>query len=284
MNYILIRANKIYEEIYDLLEDKELTMNNPEHGEMVKFHIEKHIEKINYVKIGEKYNSPEERIDKIMDDFSENGPEKMNGNTLLLYSDDKIIYEVLFLENSKNQNDENLNDFGSITNIELYPIYGDCAIVKTSINKDILVNEIIYKNDLIDIFYNNFYHTGVMVNNNSDMKELIFSGDKPLTIIGNTFKNHFIHEIFGLQFVIYEERGDTFKNELVSKLCGKTISGRTFVCLLSPIFFKKFFNNKISILLLITSLLSNIDKTTQIEKDLEDDKIKNPFVILSKYK
>ena len=267
-----------------MLEDKELTMNHPEHREMVKFHIQKHIEKINYIQIGEKYNSPEERIDKIMEDFSENCPEKMNGNTLLLYSDDKIMYEVLFLENSINQIDENLNDFGSITNIELYPIYGDCAIIKTSIDKDILINEIIYKNDIFDIFYNNFYHTGVMINSNIDMKELIFSGDKPATIIGNTFNNHFIQEVFGLQFVIYEEKCDEFKNELVSKLCGKNIFGRTFVCLLSPVFFKKFFNNKISILNIITSLLSDNEKSKQIDKDLADDKISNPFVILSKYK
>ena len=42
--------------------------------------------------------------------------------------------------------------------------------------------------------------------------------DKPSTIIGNTFQNHFIHEIFGLQFVIYPEKYGEFKNELISNI------------------------------------------------------------------
>ena len=118
-------------------------------------------------------------------------------------------------------------------------------------------------------------------------KELIFSGDVPLTIIGNTFKTHYKNEIFGLQFIIYQEsdiNNNNFKNELISKLCDKEIYGRTFVCLLSPIFNKKFFNNTLSILNLITYLLIDNNKRKDIEKELSDDRITNPFIVLSKYK
>ena len=285
MNYILIHVNKIYEDLYDLLDEKELTMNNLDHHDMIKFHIEKYIEKINYIKMGEYCDTPEERLNKIMEDLSDNTGEHMEGNTLLVYSDDKIMYEIVFLENSKNQTDINLNDFGSITNIELYPIYGDCVIIKTRMQGKTLINDTIDRKDLFNIIYNNFYHTGVMINSNNDIKELIFSGDVPSTIIGNTFKTHYKNEIFGLQFIIYQESdNDSFKNELVSKLCNKDIYGRTFLCLLSPIFNKKFFNNKISILKLVTSLLEDIDKRKNIEKELGDDKITNPFIVLSKYK
>ena len=285
MNYILIKNNKIYEDIYDLLDEKELTMNNLEHHDMVKFHINKYIEKINYIKMGKYCDTAEDRLNNIMEDLSYDGCDHMEGDTLLLYSDDKIMYEVIFLENNKNKIDENLNDFGSITNIELYPIYGDCVIIKTRINGKTFVNETIERKDLFDIIYNNFYHTGIMINSNTDIKKLTFSGDLPSTIIGNTFKNHYKNEIFGLQFIIYqEENKDTFKNELVSKLCDKEIFGRTFICLLSPIFNKKFFNNNLSILNLITSLLEDNDKREKIEKELNDDKITNPFIVLSKYK
>jgi hypothetical protein len=285
MNYILIKRNKIYEELYDLLEEKELTMNNPDHHDMVKFHMEKYIDKITYIKISEKFETPEDRINNIMENFLENSLDHMQGNTLLLYSDDTVMYEVVFLENNKNQTDDDLNDFASITNIELHPIYGDCAVIKTNINTNKLINETIERKDLFNIIYNNFFHTGIMINNNEDIKELVFSGDMPSTIIGNTFNNHYKSEIFGLQFIIYaENKGDSFKNELISKLCNKDIFGRTFVCLLSPVFFKKFFNNKLSILKSIASLSEDKNKTKNIEKELDDDKISNPFVIISKYK
>ena len=285
MNYILVKTNKIYEELYDLMDEKELSMNNPDHFEMVKFHMEKYINKINYIKTSEKFETPEDRINNIMEYFSTEDVEHMQGNTLLLYSDDEYMYEVLFLENRKDQSDENINDFASITNIELHPIYGDCAIIKTGINGKILVNETIERKDLFKIIYNNFFHTGVMVNSNEDIKELTYSGDMPSTIIGNTFGNYEMNEIFGLQFVIYKETNShKLKNELISKLCKKDIFGRVFVCLLTPIFFKKMCNNKLSIMKAITTLLEDNDKTNNIQKELDDDRLKNPFVVISKHK
>jgi hypothetical protein len=285
MNYILVKTNKIYEELYDLMEEKELSMNNPDHFEMVKFHMENYIGKIKYIKTSENFEMPEDRINNIMECFSSEDVEHMQGNTLLLYSDEEYMYEVLFLENRKDQSDDNINDFASITNIELHPIYGDCAIIKTGMNGKTLVNETIVRKDLFKIIYNNFFHTGIMVNNNEDIKELTFSGDMPSTIIGNIFGDYEMHEIFGLQFVIYKEANShKLKNELVSKLCKKDIFGRVFVCLLTPIFFKKMCNNKVSIMNTIVSLLENNEKTIIIQKELDDDRIKNPFVIISKYK
>ena len=285
MNYILLKTNKIHEELYDLLEDKELSMNNPNHNDMVKFHMEKYIEKIDYIKISEKFETPEDRINNIMENFSDGLEKNMEGNTLLLYSDDEIMYELLFVENRQNRNEENLNEFGSITNIELHPVYGDCAIIKTGINGNDLLNMTINRKDLFTIIYNNFFHTGVMVSSNNDMKELLFSGDMPSTVIGNMFKNHRKAEIFGLQFIIYEEtNSDKLKNEIVSKLCNKDIFGRVFVCVLSPVFFKKFYNNKISIMNTITSLTGDKDTIKKIQKELDDDRIINPFLVLSKYK
>jgi hypothetical protein len=218
-----------------------------------------------------------------MGEFSNSTEEHMQGNTLLLYSDNEIMYEVVFLENRKDQSDENLNVFCSIANIELHPIYGKCAIIKTGINGSVLINEIINRKDLFKIMYNNFFHTGVMINNNEDIQELTFSGDMPSTIIGNTFNNNYKNEIYGLQFVIYEEmNGFKFKNDIASKLCNKDIYCRTFICLLTPVFFKKFFNNKISIMEMIVSLSE--DSSKNITRELDDDKIKNPFIVLSKFK
>ena len=56
------------------------------------------------------------------------------------------------------------------------------------------------------------------------------------------------------------------------------------MCLLTPIFFKKMCNNKLSIMKAITTLLEDNDKTNNIQKELDDDRLKNPFVVISKHK
>ena len=40
-NYCIIKKNKIYEELYDIVEQEELSMNNPNHEDKIKYLIEK---------------------------------------------------------------------------------------------------------------------------------------------------------------------------------------------------------------------------------------------------
>lgn len=297
-NYCLIKKNKIYEDLYDILEDKELVMENPEHKERIIYEI-KNLAKTYYNKkmitLSNIFDNSEETLEDLMinitdDTESVEESESLQGNTLLMYANSNFMYEVVFMEQlGINKSDDYLNQLSSISNIELAPIYGKTAIVKTSYVNGSLTPSIILEEDITDLIINNFYHTGIMINSDSSMLELEFAGDNPNRIIGGNFKMMTPLSLFGLHLVCYQEEGETV-NELASKVYGKELKGRLFVAILCPITNKRFWSISIDFM---DSLIKLLDYTTgtaeqkkkieELENELNDDKLRNPFFLVKKY-
>jgi hypothetical protein len=202
------------------------------------------------------------------------------------------MFEIIFMEElGVDKNDDILNQFGSISNIELSPIYGKIAIVKTSYKNGELKNSLINDNDINEIIVNNFYHTGIMINSDGSLLELEFSGDNPNLTIGGNFKQMDSLSLFGLVLIGYNETNTTNEiNKIASKIYGKEIRGRIFLTTMCPITNKRFWSLNIDIFNNIFKLVSYLDgtqeqknKINELEKELTDDKLKNPFFLIKKY-
>jgi hypothetical protein len=210
-NYTLLQKNNIYEQIYDLLEDNDLSMNNNNHYESIKNHIARLFTKSHKsIQISESFTTKEDMFEELMVNITKNNDDEcLQGNTLLSYANDDNMYELVFLENIKKEyNDNELNQFASISNIELAPVYGDCGIVKTCYENGSLINKQMNINDIIQIIMGNFYHSGVMINTDGTMLELDFPGDNPNIKIGPKFKQQSPINVFGLVLVGYFEDYD----------------------------------------------------------------------------
>ena len=56
MNYIIINKNNAYTDIYEIIEDNELSMNNLNDKDLIMFHINKYVEKSDYIKYSNVFN------------------------------------------------------------------------------------------------------------------------------------------------------------------------------------------------------------------------------------
>jgi hypothetical protein len=300
-NYCLIKKNKIYEDIYDILEDKELVMDNPNHKDDIKYQI-KNLAKTYYTKkmitISNIFENSEATLEDLMlnitgeteNDINETENESLQGNTLLMYANSKFMYEVVFMEQlGINKTDDELNQLSSISNIELAPIYGQTAVIKTSYVDGSIKPSIILEEDITDLIINNFYHVGVLINPDGSMLELEFAGDNPNIMIGGNFKMLSPLSLFGLQLVCYHEDGDK-DNDLASKIYGKEIKGRLYIATLCPITNKRFWSitseflqDLIKLLDYTTGTPEQRKKIDELENELNDDKLKNPFFLVKKY-
>jgi len=296
-NYCLIKKNKLYEDLYEILEDEELIMDNVNHKEKIKYKIEQ-LTKLYFndkIKISKNFNSSTESLEDLMIEIADNieNEEKKNnlqGNTLLMYADNDAMYEIVFMEEVGIENlDLELNQMASISNIELAPIYGNIAIIKTLYNNNQLVNSQITNEDVENLIMYNFYHKGVMINSDEKMFELEFSGDNPNIIIGGKFKQLAPFQMFGLMLVGYNEEGQEL-NKLATKIFGSEIKGRFYLTTMCPITNKRFWNLDIQILNNIIKLINysmgTIEEKKQIENinnELSEDKLKNPFFLIKKY-
>jgi hypothetical protein len=283
-NYCIIKKNKIYEELYDIVEQEELSMNNPNHEDKIKYLIEKTITNNKEIEFYHKENIDmnnlfEELLEILLD---HNTQTNSQGNTLLLYADLNVMYELVFIEQDNIIDDSFLNQFASISNSDLKTLYNSCAIIKTVYKDDKIKNELITLKDINDILYYNFYHVGLMVDEQDNMKELVFSGDMPYNFIGSNFKMLGSFERVGLHIVIFREEGSK-KNEKVSKLCEMEICGRVYITLLNPPNNKKFGNFTKDLFNLLIKLMDNKNTINDIEKEILDDKLINPFLIIKKY-
>ena len=293
INYCIINKNEIYGELHDLVEKEELTMVNPNHEEKIKYLIgdvvknNKAIE-FNNNEFNNKLNNKEcNDINEIIGEvlellISKNPQEESHGNTLIIYSDINEMIEVLFIEKDENFEDCELNEFASISNYDLQPIYNCCALFKTNYKNNNIKNTLITLKDIEKILYYNFYHIGLLVDCDKNTKEIIFSGDIPHNFIGSSFKLGENFERLGLHLALFIEEGNRV-NEITSKICGKEIKGRGYITLLNPPYNKKFGNFNKELLDIILKVLDNSEMVQKIEKEGMSDKLDNAFIIINKY-
>lgn len=292
-NYCLIKKNKLYEDLYEILEEEELIMDNPNHKDSIKYKIRMLAKSYfkNKISISNAFSTSNESLEDLMVEITGNSEDdSLQGNTLLMFADNESMYEVVFMEQVGVVNsDTDLNQLASISNIELAPIYGNVAVVKTSYIDGKLKNVTITEEDVINLITNNFYHGGVMMNCDGTTTELEFSGDNPNIMIGGNFKQLAPFQMFGLTLVGYNEQG-TEINNLASKLYGNEIKGRFYVAILCPITNNRFWGIDLNIVENLIKLIKFSEGTAEekeiIEKlnnELSDDKLKNPFFLIKKY-
>ena len=290
-NYCLIKQNKIYEELYEILEDEELIMDNPNHKDAVKYKIENLVKSYltKTIKLSNIFDNSEQTLEDLMVEITNNLDEEQ-GNTLLMYANSYSMYEVIFMERlGVIRSDDELNQLASISNIELDPIYGNVAIIKSTYSDGLLKSSIITNDDILDLVTSNFYHKGVLINPNGTLMELEFTGDNPNIMIGGNFKMLSPLLLFGINLVGFSESG-TEQNELASKLYGSVITGRFYVAVLCPISNKRFWSIDIDLLNGLVKLIGfstgtpeEKNKINELDKELNDNKLINPFFLVKKY-
>lgn len=292
-NFCLIKKNKLYGEIYDVLEDEELSMHNPDHTTKIQYQIDKITNNYLKIEISSIYTSTKSIAEDALCAITANNNNlNIQGNTLLINGDTNTMYEILYMEDLTSNavfNLDDMNEFGAISNIELVPIYNDCAIFKTNYSDGILKGAPITSSDISNIIFNNFYHTGTMINTDGTMNEIIFSGDNPSRLIGNNYTQGTANNILGLSIVPYYENlieGCTLDvNHKASELFKTNINGRVFVAVLCPVTGKKTWSINSESITDIISILRNSDKVQKIDDEIDDgNRLVNPFYLIKKYK
>ncbi len=284
-NYCLVKKNKIYEQIQDMLDEEDISMNNINHNFKVQNELGKIIKKANFIQLSNVFNTSDELLEQIFVDITENNKQEgMQGNTIFLFANTKYSFEVIYLEDlNKKQTDVNLNEFATITNMELEPIFNDCAIVKIGYESGSHIHKKINQDDIIEIIVNCFYHKGVLVQEDGSIKELEYSGDNPCLMLGLSFKMQASFQLLGLHFVPYIEPSDKI-NEKASKIFGNEIKGRVFFIVLSPVNGKKFWNLDKEGFEMIYSILQDEEKVKKIDDEIDiEKKAVNPFFLIKKY-
>ncbi len=284
LNYCMINKNGIYGDLHDLIEKEELTMLNPNHEDKIRYLIGDLIKNSKEIEFTEKEtNDINDIISEVFEILiSKNTQEESQGNTLIVYSDINEMIEIIFIEKDENFEDNELNEFASISNYDLQPIYNCCALFKTSYKNNNIKNTMLTLKDIENILYNNFYHIGLLVDCDKNTKEIIFSGDLPHNFIGSSFKLGENFERLGLHLALFVEDGNKI-NELVSKLRGTETKGRVYITLLNPPYNKKFGNFTKELFDVILKILENKEIVKKIEDEVLNDKLDNAYMIINKY-
>jgi len=292
-NYCLVKKNRIYENLYDTLESEELSMEREKDTNKIKYILKDFVKKFEKKSIIYKNVDKEKTlIEDIIENFLEEEDEyETQGNTILCQIYENFMYEIIYSENLDNsiiKKDENLNEFLSICNINMEPIYKSGVLIKTIYNDDKLYNENINITDLERILINNFYYRGVVIdddNNNNNIKEIEFTGENITKIIGNTFELDGTYEVFELTLVIYKEKNNDQINKYVSKILNKETKGRIFIGLLCPISKKKYMHMTSSLINKIYNIMIDEEKSKKLRYELHSsDKLMNPLIFIEKYK
>jgi hypothetical protein len=287
MSYCELKKNKIYAEIYDELLDEELNMNNQEHNDKIKIYIEKKINTSDFVKIHDNFEKSEDMIeDLILKISSETNNRNIQGNTLTIYADENSFYELFYMEDlTKSINEDDLNEYGSLTNIFLQPVCWTCGIFKSSYDENgKIFLDSIKKSDVSKLFILNFYHTGVIINTDGSMIELEFTGEDPFKIIGNNYVQSETIDLFGFSIICWVENKSSEYNKTASKIIGSETNGKVFLALVCPNTNKKFWNITKKTIKNILNIMENNELSNKIQKEIELAEInKNPFQSIKKY-
>ena len=173
MCYAIVPKNLFYTDLYELLTENDLNMHNPENKEMIYFYTTKLLKSL--ITINEDEIKKDNLLSDIMDfAFTKTDLEKAELNTILIYSDEKSMYELIYLKN-ENGEETNFNQYCSVVNQDMEIINGYGYIIKTNIKT--LTNEKITINDMVNLFLKSFYHCGLLFELNNDIKEIEFVTD-----------------------------------------------------------------------------------------------------------
>lgn len=288
MSYCLVRKNKIYENLYDMIEAEELSMEKEEDSNKIKHLIKNFMRKFEkkYIEY-KKVENTDDMIGDIVNNFIEDEEYETQGNTILCQIYENYMYEIIYSENlNKNiiKKDENMNEFLSICNVDMEPIYNSGVIIKTVYKEGKMYNETVNFEDIERIIINNFYYRGVIVDSKEEIVEIEFTGENVIKKIGNTFEMEGVHEIFELTLVVYKEKEGEI-NKMMSKILGREYRGRVFVGLLCPISKKKFMHMTKNIIRNIYEISKDEEKSRKLNYELhQTDKLMNPLLIMDKYK
>jgi len=288
-NYCLVRKNKIYTEIYDELLDYELSMNNSDHNDKIKIYLEKKILNEKYIEISEIFTEQDDILsDLIIKITSQTSNPNLQGNTVMVYADDDSMYELFHMEDltkSRVLLDDDLNEFGSISNTHLLPIYWDYGIFKSVYSDGKIRGDTISKEDMVKILIQNYYHTGVLIHLDGKLQQIEFTGENPFKVIGNNFVQSNPTEIVGFSLLPFiENSSDETINQKASTILGREIKGRVFISLLCPTTNKKYWNIFSSSINNLLEISKDQEKVKKIYEELDrDDKHINPFYLLKKY-
>lgn len=284
-NYCWVSENKIYAEIYDDLLEEELSMFNKEHNDKIKDYLEKKIINNNNFIISENFDSIDDIIsDLILKITKSASNENLQGNTVLMFAGPNEMYELFHMENLvMKMSDSNLNEFASISNIYMMPIYWGCGIFKTVYKSGKVKTSAITKKDVANMFIQNYYHIGVMINTDGSLLQIEFTGEDPFKIIGTNFIQSNVTNVMGFNFIPYIESSDEY-NKKASEILGRDIKGRLFLSLLCPSTNKKFWNIDIKTINNILRVISDEELFNIAQKNSDNlDKVDiNPFYILDK--
>lgn len=304
-SYCLIKKNCLYQTLYAYIEKQKLNMYNPKHYDLIKDYIKRFLDETDYITISEKFGASDSLFENLLDSIITDNNASLSstnkedrdsvdvnnqGNTILAYGDSKKAYEIVYNEFFNNEDKEKMpdiiNEFGSITNVDMAPIYGSCALLKTVYNKS--NNELklstITKNDVYELLVNTFYHSGVLINTDGTMNELVFSGEDPCYMIGSSFKISDTVQLVGLSWSVFIEKDGKDDNTIVSEFLSKPIKGRVFITVLCPVTNKKFINITQNEFKEILDLLKDKNKVERINKDYMENINVNPFFLINKYK
>lgn len=290
LNYCELKKNTIYAEMYDELLDEELNMNKPEHNDKIKTYLEKKINVSDFVKVSGKFTDSNVMMEDLILKIESDAPNfKLQGNTLLMFANDSSMYELFYMEDlSQPIPQDCLNEFGSLTNIFLQPVCWTCGIFKSTYGKDgKIYSDIITRSDVSKLYISNFYHIGVMMNQDGSMIELEFTGEDPYKMIGTNFNQSNTIDLFGFNLVPWVEKiqnpNNTQLNISASKILGSEIYGRVFFAIVCPNTNKKFWDIKIKTMKDILYVIDNKDIQDKISKEVEMAEINvNPFYIIKK--
>ena len=293
LNYCELKKNTIYAEMYDELLDEELNMNKSEHNDKIKTYLEKKINTSDFIKISDKFSDSNIMMEDLILKIESDAPNfKLQGNTLLMYADYSSMYELFYMEDLTQSissiQSSCLNEFGSLSNIFLQPVCWTCGIFKSSYGSDgKIYSDTITKSDVSKLFISNFYHKGVIINQDGSMLELEFTGEDPYKIIGTNYTQSNTIDLFGFNIVPWVEKiqnpNDTQFNLSASKILGSKTFGRVFFAIVCPNTNKKFWDIKIKTIEDILFVIDNKDIQDKISKEVEMAEINiNPFYIMKK--
>ncbi len=291
LNYCELKKNTLYAEMYDELLDEELNMNKSEHNDKIKTYLEKKINSSNFVNISNNFTNSKDLMEDLILKIQSETNNNIQGNTLMMYADDKSVYELFYMEDlTKSIEQNNLNEYASLTNIFLQPVCWTCGIFKSTYGNDgTILPDTITKSDVSKLFIQNFYHMGVMVNLDKSMIEIEFTGEDPYKIIGNNYTQSNTIDLFGFNIVPWVEKTNVEKtnsdyNEIASKIMGSEIYGRVFFALVCPNTNKKFWDITKTTIKNILSIIDKDEVRDKIQKEIEQAEINiNPFYFIKKY-
>lgn len=292
-NYITIAPNDLYTEIYDIIVDEELLMANIKHRDDIEKIITKAIRRNKNIKLSKNVETSEELLENAVKDiytdnlkqyYSEG--DNIHFDTFAVYGDMNYYYEIMYCENhyhnpqiTENDDISNKlsNQYANILNPEKIPIYGNIIIIKNKFIDNKVVNDEIKLDDVANILIHFYYHKGVMINENGELTEITFSGNKPEELIGYKFEpieTKLIVEMLGIKIFGHIEKSDKV-NATASAIFNTEIKGKVFLCTSCPIVHTVYWNITKEAVELMYKLIKKNVKLGDYNED-----VRNPYFAL----